>query len=274
MPKWTSEQELAINESGKNIIVSAGAGSGKTAVLTERVIRKLKNGVSIKNMLILTFTNNAAHEMKERIRKAIKKASKENELLKQELDYIDNAYITTFDSFSLSIVKKYHYLLNISNDISIIDSSIVDLKKEEILDEIFEELYRDKNQDFLNLVDLICVKDDKELKKLILDVNNKLDLLEDKNVFLDSYIENFYNDNFINKIFNDYQMLLINKIRDIKKLMYSLESEVDGKYIGESYSLLNPLFLSNTYEEIKNNSSIRYVKRFYGVRKRDKKRNK
>ena len=78
MPRWTEDQELAINESGKNIIVSAGAGSGKTAVLTERVIRKLKNSVSIKNMLILTFTNNAAHEMKERIRKAIKKASLED----------------------------------------------------------------------------------------------------------------------------------------------------------------------------------------------------
>ena len=68
MPKWTNEQELAITESGKNILVSAGAGSGKTAVLTERVIRKLKNGTSIKNLLILTFTNNAAHEMKTRIK--------------------------------------------------------------------------------------------------------------------------------------------------------------------------------------------------------------
>ena len=124
MPRWTSDQELAINETGKNIIVSAGAGSGKTAVLTERVIRKLKSGISIKNMLILTFTNNAAHEMKERIRKAIKKACLEDNNLKKELDFIDNAYITTFDSFSLSIVKKYHYLLNIGNDISIIDSAL------------------------------------------------------------------------------------------------------------------------------------------------------
>ena len=120
MPKWTIEQESAINESGKNIIVSAGAGSGKTAVLTERVIRKLKSGISIKNMLILTFTNNAAHEMKERIRKAIKKACLENNDLKKELDYIDNAYITTFDSFSLSIVKKYHYLMDVSKNINVL----------------------------------------------------------------------------------------------------------------------------------------------------------
>ena len=164
MPKWTSEQELAINESGKNIIVSAGAGSGKTAVLTERVIRKLKSGVSIKNMLILTFTNNAAHEMKERIRNSIKKATLEDINLKKELDYIDNAYITTFDSFALSVVKKYHYLLGIGNDISIIDSSIIDLKKETIIDEIFENKYKLNDKLFLNLVNLLCVKDDKTLK--------------------------------------------------------------------------------------------------------------
>ena len=256
MPRWTSDQELAINESGKNIIVSAGAGSGKTAVLTERVIRKLKNGVSIKNMLILTFTNNAAHEMKERIRKAIKKASLEDIRLKSELDYIDNAYITTFDSFSLSIVKKYHYLLGIGNDISIIDSSIVDLKKEEILDSIFEELYKEKNENFLKLIDLLCVKDDKEVKKLILDVNSKIDLIEDKVNYLDNYINNFYNYDFINSIISDYERLLFDKIVNIKKMMYSLESEVQGKFITESYDLLKGLFTAKDYDNIKLNSNV------------------
>lgn len=256
MPRWTEDQELAINESGKNIIVSAGAGSGKTAVLTERVIRKLKNGVSIKNMLILTFTNNAAHEMKERIRKAIKKASELDSRLKSELDYIDNAYITTFDSFALSIVKKYHYLLDIGNDISIIVSSIVDLKKEEILDSIFEELYKVHDENFLKLIDLLCVKDDKEVKKLILDVNSKIDLIEDKNSYLDGYVEVFYNDKFINDILKDYEKLLLEKIVNIKKMMFSLESEVDGKYITDSYNLLSELFASKDYDSIKVNSSV------------------
>ena len=70
---WTADQEKAINECGKNIIVSAGAGSGKTAVLTERVITKLKKGININELLILTFTNAAAMEMKDRIREAITK---------------------------------------------------------------------------------------------------------------------------------------------------------------------------------------------------------
>ena len=72
MPKWTVEQSSAINETGKNIIVSAGAGSGKTAVLSERVLTHLKNKISITDLLILTFTNAAASEMKDRIRKKVK----------------------------------------------------------------------------------------------------------------------------------------------------------------------------------------------------------
>ena len=255
MPRWTIEQETAISESGQNIIVSAGAGSGKTAVLTERVIRKLKSGVSIKNLLILTFTNNAAHEMKDRIRKSIKKEAENDINLKKELDYIDNAYITTFDSFALSIVKKYHYLIDIGNDISIIDSSIIDLKKEEILEDIFEENYKNNNTLFLKLVDLLCVKDDKKLKELILNINSKIDLLENKSEYLNNYIENYYNDNFINSIITDYTNLLLEKITTIKKLLISLSSEVDGKYIDKYYLELDNLLKSNDYDSIRNNSS-------------------
>ena len=257
MPNWTKEQELAISESGKNIIVSAGAGSGKTAVLTERVIRKLKSGISIKNMLILTFTNNAAHEMKERIRKSIKKACLDNPNLKSELDYIDNAYITTFDSFSLSIVKKYHYLLGIGNDISIIDSSIIDLKKEEYIDEIFEEQYNNKNELFLKLIDLLCVKDDKNLKELILNINKKIDLISDKEDYLNTYIDKYYSDEFINNIINDYRVLLLEKVNNIKNLMNDLVSEVDGKYIEEYYKELESLLNANDYDSIKANSCIK-----------------
>ena len=77
---WTKEQEEAITRTGTNIIVSAGAGSGKTAVLTERTIRKLLNGESINKLLILTFTNAAAGEMRERIRRELKKSGLVDEL--------------------------------------------------------------------------------------------------------------------------------------------------------------------------------------------------
>ena len=98
---FTKEQLEAINTDNSNIIVSAGAGSGKTAVLTERVIRKLKQGIDVNTLLILTFTNEAANEMKSRIRDAIIKNN-----LDKQLDLLDQAYITTFDSFALSIVTS------------------------------------------------------------------------------------------------------------------------------------------------------------------------
>ena len=100
----TKEQQLAVDLEGSNIIVSAGAGSGKTAVLSERVIRKLKDGVDIRDILILTFTNEAAGEMSTRIRKKMKKAG-----LDEQLAFLDQAYIMTFDAFALNLVKKYHY---------------------------------------------------------------------------------------------------------------------------------------------------------------------
>ena len=123
MARWTEEQLQAIETAGTNIIVSAGAGSGKTAVLTERVIRKLKTGINVDELLLLTFTNAAAEEMKIRIRDEIKNYPE----LKEQLVRIDSAYITTFDAFSLSLVKKYNYILNISKDLSIIDNAIIKL---------------------------------------------------------------------------------------------------------------------------------------------------
>ena len=136
MPKFTEEQQLAIDMEGTNILVSAGAGSGKTAVLTERVLRKLKEGTHINELLILTFTNKAALEMKERVRKKLK----ENEIL-DELDLLDSSYITTFDAYSLALVKKYADTIHLSSNITIAESSVLELAKKEILDEIFLDYY-------------------------------------------------------------------------------------------------------------------------------------
>ena len=99
---WTDKQEEAIYTRGSNIVVSAGAGSGKTAVLSERMLDFCLKGNNITEALVLTFTNAAAKEMKERIRKKLI----ENNLLEQA-NLIDSASITTFDAYSLNLVKKY-----------------------------------------------------------------------------------------------------------------------------------------------------------------------
>ncbi len=254
MPKWTEEQQLAIDKENTNIIVSAGAGSGKTAVLTARVIRKLKDNISINQLLILTFTKKAAHEMKERIRLEILK----DDSLKKELNYIDSSYITTFDSFALSMVKKYSYLLNINKNIKIADSSIIYLKKKKILDDIFDNFYKENNSLFLKLIADFTVKDDNDLKKYILDINDKLDLKYDKISYLNRYIDNYYSDLNINSLIDEYNKLLINKIKKIDLLLTEFSNFVETDYYLEVQNNFLILLQSTNYDDIKKNVVVKF----------------
>ena len=209
---WTKEQETAIYKDGTNIIVSAGAGSGKTAVLTERVLEKVKNGISVDNLLILTFTKMAAKEMRERIGDKLKKAG-----LTSELSKLDTADITTFDAYALSLVKKYHYYLNVNKDISIIDASVITLYKRKVLKDIFNELYEKEDSKFLSLIKEYSIKDDKEIFDFILNINNKLDLKTNKREYLDNYINIKYNNDNIDTHAN----LLVSRLqtRGLKKFL-------------------------------------------------------
>lgn len=247
MSKWTNEQEQAITQTGTNIIVSAGAGSGKTAVLTERTIRKLLNGGNINRLLILTFTNAAAGEMKDRIRKAIKEAG-----LKEQLNYIDSAYITTFDSFALSLVKKYHTLLGLSPNISIMDNSIEVLKTNEIIDEIFENMYGDEN--FEKLINDFCIKSDDNIKEIVKEISKKLDLIPEKKLYLENYINTHFNDEFIDNEINKYLRIIISTKDSINEPYKELIARVNSKFI-ETFNL-EPILNSNTYDEIKTNISL------------------
>ena len=229
MPKWTKEQEEAIVKSGSNIIVSAGAGSGKTAVLSERVINKIQNGIHVNELLILTFTRAAADEMKDRIRKKIGKIPE----FKDELTLLSSAYITTFDSFALSVVKKYHYLLNISSNIAITDESIVKLEQKKILDNIFEELYKEKNENFINLIKKYCVKNDKSLKTNILSLCNKISDYIDRDEFIDNIINNFYEESNVNNLLTKYKEFINDKKKEIMLELDNMNTYFDYDYCME-----------------------------------------
>lgn len=246
---WTKEQEEAIYKDGTNIIVSAGAGSGKTAVLTERVLEKVKNGVSVDNLLILTFTKLAAGEMRERIGGKLKKEGFDLELSK-----LDSADITTFDAYALSIVKKYHYYLNVSKDISVIESSVISLYKKEMLTNIFEELYEKEDSDFLSLINEYCIKDDREIFDFIININDKLDLKTNKREYLDNYISFYFNDNYINRCIDIYNKELIKRIDNIRDYLEYID---DNDYLDKLYLSLNNLLNCNSYDEIKSNLDIK-----------------
>ena len=249
---WTDEQWNAIYDKGHNIIVSAGAGSGKTAVLSERVIENLKSGMSIKEVLLLTFTKAASLEMKTRIRNKIKK----NPSLSKELSLIDEAYITTFDSFALSIVKKYHYILNISPNVSIIDGSLIRIKKKEILTNIFDKYYENRNEKFLKLISDFCIKDDKEIFESILSIYSKIDLKYNKNEYLDNYINEYFNIDRINNDIKDYEKLLMSKFEELDYLIEDMSYYIDSDYITNLRLSVSNLMSSKTYDEIVSNLSI------------------
>ena len=247
---WTPEQQLAIDKTGTNIIVSAGAGSGKTAVLTARTMRILNSGTHVNELLILTFTKAAAGEMKERIRKSIKKGIPENPALAKELELIDQAYITTFDSFALSVVKKYHYLLNISNDIGISDASIIDMQKIKIMDQVFDKYYENPTPEFHKLISDFCVKDDSDLKDYILKIATKIDAFPDREVYLNSYMDKFFQESYIEECLKEYENLLLDKLKEIDKLSYKLSMYTDGTYNEKISEYITPLLNCTSLDEI------------------------
>ena len=239
---WTNEQLTAIHKDGTNIIVSAGAGSGKTAVLSIRVVEKIKKGIHINELLILTFTNAAAGEMKERIKKKIKELNKP-----EELDLLESSYITTFDSFALSIVKKYHYILNIPKNISITDSSILNLQKKKILDNILDKYYEEKiNEKFNRLIKDFCFKDDKNLKKSILSLANKLEIRTDKQEYMSSYFNKYYQEDTIHLYLSMYENIL-------KEILVFHKNKGDISYTIEDEKL-SKLILNNIIFICKDNS--------------------
>ena len=246
---WTNEQKEAIYTEGTNIIVSAGAGSGKTAVLTERVLEKVKKGISVDNLLILTFTKMAAKEMKERIGDKLKK-----EGLTSELAKLDTADITTFDAYALSLVKKYHYYLNVSKDINIIDGSVITLYKRKILKDIFEELYEENNHEFIDFIQEYCIKDDKDIFEFILNINSKLDLKTNKREYLDNYINTVYDEVKIDNDIDNYIKVILKLISNINDYLEYID---DDDYLAKLYDVLSPLLGTKSYDDIKSNISIK-----------------
>lgn len=243
---WTNSQYKAINEEGTNILVSAGAGSGKTAVLSERVLRKVKSGIDIRNILILTFTNEAALEMKERIRKKLKQNN-----LKEALEYIDEANITTFDAFALNLVKHYHDVLNISSKISIIDASIINLEKKKILNDIFLDYYKKKDKRFFKLTHDFSFRDDDSLKEAILSINNALDLKYDKAVFLENYLENFYKDDYLDNLIEEYFLYLKSITNLIEEDYYLLIDYLNDKQKEKLDAVIKQIIDPHSYDDIR-----------------------
>ncbi len=172
---WTAEQQKVIDLRNRNILVSAAAGSGKTAVLVERIITMLtqeENPIDVDRLLIVTFTEAAAAEMKERIANAIEKALEEepeNLHLQRQATLIHSALITTIHSFCLSVIRDNFHVLDIDPGFRIAEEGELKLLKQDVLEELLENCYEQADPTFFEFVEKFGTgRNDKKIEERIL----------------------------------------------------------------------------------------------------------
>lgn len=243
--KWSQNQQLAIETLGQNILVSAGAGSGKTAVLTERIYRLVKEGYPISRFLVLTFTQAASIEMKNRIRQAILNDEKFKDLAAE----VENSHIETFDAFALFVVKKYAFQLKVSQDVSIVDKAMLTIKQEKILDQIFDRLYEEEDERFINFINKYTTKDDSNVRQLIKDILLVAELKLDKESFLNNYVETYYQIDYIEKLIEQEYKNTIESLKHAYSLAEQLEDLDDANTICD---LISDLLDKKNYDDLRN----------------------
>lgn len=207
---WTPEQQDAIYEKGSNILVAAAAGSGKTAVLVERIINKIiQEKIDIDKLLVVTFTNSAAAEMRERVLNAIYQKleeTPEDENLQRQVTLLNKASICTIDSFCLEVVRNNFYELeNISPNFRIADTTEIELLKQEVIEDIFEEKYETEDSDFTKLINVYTsYRDDTPLKDLVLKIDSYIQSNPFPQKWLEEKIEMF---NLEEKLGEDFSQM-------------------------------------------------------------------
>ena len=239
--KWTEEQSQAIHEKGSNILVAAAAGSGKTAVLVERIINKIiSEEVDIDKLLVVTFTNAAASEMRERILNAIYIKIEEepsNTRLQKQITLLNKSNICTIHSFCLDVIRNNFYEINISPNFRIGDTAEIELLKEEVLETLFEDLYLKEDEGFFELLEnYTTYKDDTPLKNIIKSIYSFIqsapfpeEWLEEKVKMFDIDLENTdFADTIWGKvILNNYKECIEENILGLKKIKQELDEEME-----------------------------------------------
>lgn len=223
MPNWTPKQKEVIDARDQNILVSAAAGSGKTAVLVERIINLLtdeNNPVDIDNLLVVTFTKAAASEMKERVRNALDDIitnHPENEHIQKQINLINTAQITTIDSFCSFVVRENFEKIDLDPDYKIGDEGEIELLKADVLDEIITNRYEEAEHEFMKFIEQYkASKADDSVTNLIMELYTASESHVNPEKWVKSCIDNY--------IVSDEEDLnskswMVKNINDIKNIM-------------------------------------------------------
>ena len=255
--EWTIEQTQAINEKESNILVAAAAGSGKTAVLVERIINKIiKEKIDIDSLLVVTFTNAAAAEMRERILNAIynilddEKISDEELLnhLQRQITLINKANICTIDSFCLDVIRNNFFEIDISPNFRIADNAEIELLKQEVLEELFETKYEEHNKDFEKLIQTYTsYKDDTPLKDLVLKIYTYIESNPFPIKWLENQIEKFNIKN-INQDFSETEwgkIILTQVKEELEDSIKKLKAEEKRLSVEDELSIYRNIIISD-----------------------------
>lgn len=300
-PKLKPEQLKALDISTmKNIIVSAQAGAGKTFVLTKRIIeliekeKKLNTGIDIDNFLIVTFTNKAAYEMKNRIRKALYEKPKDileesiennsrisdNELkeiqkfYQRQYNKTINAQISTMHSFGINILRKYFYKIGLNPNFKLLTDSSLEIMQWETMQDVFEELYAKEDYDFQKLVSIYSNKyDDTAIMVILFDIytfiqsqlkpfewlKEKIEKIPNKEYFDD--VNN--REEYINGLLEKEKSNILEDIERAYEIIDSIKKEPDSKLkdkymqsVESDIELIEQFRKIDSYEEIKNTNKL------------------
>ena len=272
MTKFTKEQNQAINDYGKDILVSASAGSGKTTVLVERVLKRILSGTPVSSLLIITFTKATAREMKERIKQKISdQIEKEpnNQFLRSQLLDVDTANISTIDSFCLDVIRRFYYVIDLDPQFSVLtDETQAELLKERALHEIEIEYLEKNDQEFQDFYDNFSGDRDAEgARNLLLQLYNTAVTEPNYEKFLNNLPGSYQvQDNIIKSDLWQTQIkpLLIKEIKDLQTEIRQLFENPQMKNpdlvkVKENYDIftsrleqfLNALEDDHSYNEIR-----------------------
>ena len=262
---WTEEQQKVIDLRGRNILVSAAAGSGKTAVLVERIISRLTRDnppMDVDRLLIMTFTDAAAAEMKERIGLAIEKALEEdpeNEHLKRQSVLIRTAKIMTIHSFCSSVIREYFHTIDLDPGFRVAEEGELKLLKQEVLKELLEAHYESGDEQFFRFVEQFATgRDDAILEKYILQMYEFAESYPVPEQWLASCVSVYENG------LQEGSGLTCRLIGHIKNCLHDISSDMEhaleicqdagGPYMYEKTveadkELLRPVLLADTLEE-------------------------
>ncbi len=221
---WTAEQSDAMNTTGRNILVSAAAGSGKTAVLVERIVKKItdENKTDIDRLVVVTFTKAAAAEMKARIRNRLDDMLDEdvnNTNLVKQIALINNAQITTIDSFCLWILKNHFSEINLDPGFRVADKGEITLLENDVMQELLEDYYKEGDEQFIAIIDAYGTgRSDANIEEII----KKIYVLARSNPWPDEWYRQVVDtyagiDNSNNKALANLYESILYSVRDYKK---------------------------------------------------------